>query len=527
MPAIGQGGAVLFHRRYLDLVERIEREFPVAQWKAGDLEIWPLARMDLYLDLYRSSVGIATAPARALALRALDRFAAPLMNAWRSRRDLRHWLARPKPAHALFLGDGVSLDCIDGEWRDRYSDPLIAALERQGHSTLLMQQGDLSRLPWHRPTYAVNVIASRGWRHRFFLRTSLDLPEHAGVLALLSADGVAAASLQPGALTRRARRVLAAASAFESLLRTVRPRLAFVVTYYADLGPAFMLACRRRGVLSIDLQHCPQDGAHKAYGWARVPERGYAALPAVFWNWTEGDAAYIEQWAKTLAQPWHRSIHGGHAQLASYLDESDAATQALDLRFNAIRGEAHYEREILVALQPVTGYRTQWDALAAQIEASPAQWRWWIRRHPASRAYQDEEYAGLVALQRPNVVVGASLSVPLPTLLRHMSVVVSRFSGSSAEAAMFGVPALFLSEEARGQFSALIERGAASVVEISRLNEAIARLPAVPVRPALLNAPKPAETLRRLEEMADDYARLCQGTRTSRRNVSELRSRSL
>jgi hypothetical protein len=209
------------------------------------------------------------------------------------------------------------------------------------------------------------------------------------------------------------------------------------------------------------------------------------------------------------------------------MDDSDATTQALDVRFDAIRGEAHYEREILIALQPVAGYRTQWDALAAQIEASPSQWRWWIRRHPASRAYQDEEYQRLVALRRPNVIVGASLSVPLPTLLRHMSVVVSRFSGSSVEAAMFGVPALFLSQEARGQFSALIERGAATVVDLSRLNEAIARLAAVAARPTRVAAPKPADTLRRLEEMADDYARLCQGTLTSRRNVSELRSRSL
>lgn len=526
MPEIEPGNAVLFHRGYLDIVEQIERECPVAKWKVDDLEIWPLARLDLYLDLYRSSVGITPGPLPPLALRALDHFAAPLMNAWRSRHDLRHWLARPRAAYALFLGDGVSLDCIDGAWRDRYGDPLMAALEQQGHSTLLMQQGDLSRLPWHRPTYAANVIASRGWRRRFLVPANLELPDHARVLALLAAKGLAAPSLAAAALTRRAQRVLATASAFEAVLRVVRPRMAFVVTYYADLGPAFLLACRRRGVLSIDLQHCPQEGAHKAYGWAGLPERGYAVLPAVFWNWTERDAANIERWTRTLAEPWHRSVHGGHAQLASYLDESDAMTRALDVRFNAIRGEAHYEREILVALQPVAGYRTQWEALAAQIEASSAQWRWWIRRHPASRPYQDEEYEPLVALRRPNVVVDASLSVPLPTLLRHMSVVVSRFSGSSAEAAMLGVPALFLSQEARGQFSALIERGAATVVEISRLNEAIAGLPARPVRPTLIAAPKPAATLKLLEEMADDYARLYQGTLTSRRKVSELRSRS-
>jgi hypothetical protein len=527
MPEPLQAGAVLFHRRYLQLVEQIERNFPVAQWKARDLEIWPLARMDLYLDLYRHSVGIAPVPSRPLALRALDRYAGPVMNAWRSRHDLHHWVARPRPADALLLGDGVSLDRIDGEWRDRYGDPLIAALASQGRSTFLMQQSDLSRLPWHRPTYAANVIARRGRRRSSMVKARLDLPEHARALEFLAANGIASPSMQAQALVRRAHIVLATASAFEAVLRVVRPRLAFVVTYYAELGPAFLLACRRHGILSVDLQHCPQDGAHKAYGWFQVPEHGYAALPAVFWNWTEADAAYIEGWTKYLGEPWHRSIHGGHTQLASYLDDNDPTTKALDARFEAIAGGARYEREILIALQPVSGYRAQWDALAAQIETAPSQWRWWIRRHPASRAYQDEEYTRLVALRRPNVIVDASLSVPLPTLLRHMSVAVSRYSGSSAEAAMFGVPALFLSDEARDPFSGLLARGTATVVDIPRLNDAIARLPAAPVRPPLESSPKLHETLACLDGMAGEYARLCQDTLTSRRNVSERRSSSL
>jgi hypothetical protein len=110
-----------------------------------------------------------------------------------------------------------------------------------------------------------------------------------------------------------------------------------------------------------------------------------------------------------------------------------------------------------------------------------------------------------------------------------MSVLVSRFSGASAEAANFGVPALFLSEEARGQFSGLIERGCARVVEISELIDAIARLPATPIRPQLNVAPELDRTLLRLEQIARDYAHMCQshqGTRTSLRKVSESRSSS-
>lgn len=519
------------HRHYLELVDEIERVFPVARWRAADLEVWPLARMDLYLDLYRRHVGIAPSPARSLAPRALERFALPIVNLWKSRHDLQHWLARPKPADAIFLGDGVSLDCIDGRWRDRYGEPLMAALQRRGRETFVMQTGDLSRLPWYRPTYAANIVALRGAKRRAWVKAALELPEHAPLMQYLAKGGLNAPSLSERSLRHRAQSVLATATQFESVLRVVGPKLAFVVTYYADLGPAFLLACRRQGILSVDLQHCPHEGAHKAYTWKALPSTGYGVLPAVFWNWTQADAMHIEHWAGQLSRPWHRSVFGGHLQLASFLQDADPATRELDAQFGLISRGVAFEREILVTLQPVSGYRAQWDALAATIEAGPREWRWWIRRHPASRPYQDEEYRRLVSLRRPNVVVEVCSSLPLPALLRHVSVLVSRFSGASAEAESFGVPALFLSEEARGQFSRLIERGAARVVQIGQLIETIARLPRVAVRPPIVAAPQLDETLSRIELFAHDYAQLCRGAGhhdnlASRRNVSESRNSS-
>jgi hypothetical protein len=501
--------ATPFHQRFLTLVAQIERSFPVALWKSGDVEIWPLARMDLYLDMYWANVGGDLPKRQPLPLRVLSVAAAPLTNVWKSRRDLRHWVARPKPAHAIFLGDGVSLDLIDGAWQDRYGEPIFAALERRGLSTFVMQSGELLRLPWHRPTFAANLIARRASLARFASPRPAELPEHEEVLKFLAGNGISALSLSKKKLERRASAVSATATSFERVLRAVNPRLAFVVTYYAGLGAAFVLACRRQGILSVDLQHCPQDGAHKAYGWAALPENGYVTLPAVFWNWTMRDAADVRRWTSTLSRPWHRSLYGGHTQFSSFLGASPTS-HAWDSRFEEAAQGTAFEREILVTLQPVGGFRASWDSLAAQIRAAPATWRWWIRRHPAAAAYQDAEYMELVSLRAANVMVEESSSLPLPVLLRHMSVVVSRFSGASVEAAFLGVPAIFLSEEARGQFSDLIDRGLAHVVQIARLIETIASMPAVPARPTALSFPDLNATLLQLQDMAVDYARLCQ-----------------
>jgi hypothetical protein len=468
--------SVPFHRRFLFLAEEIERNFAVSRWKCADVPIWPSARMDLYLAMHWAHTG-GTAPIpRPLALRAMARAATPFSNAWKSRRDLANWIVRPRRAHAIFLGDGVSLDFVDGRWQDRFGEPIIAELERRGLATFLMQSGELTRLPWRRPTFAANMIALWGALAGTTAPRRVELPDHDRVLEFLSRNAVPAHCLSRGRLQRRARVLCATASAFERVLRIVKPTLAFVVTYYAGLGAAFLVACRRQGILSIDLQHCPQDGAHKAYGWSGVPDNGYATLPSLFWNWTEEDAVYIRGWADKLAVPWHRSLHGGHTQLASFLDDSESSTQAWDRKIMAIGAGRTFDREILVALQPIGGRRVQWEALARQIEAAPPAWRWWIRRHPAAGPYQDEEYRCLLSLRMPNVVVEAASSTPLPALLRHMSLVVSLASGASAEAAVFGVPSLFISDEARGPFAGLIERGHARVVDLQTISETLCKL---------------------------------------------------
>jgi hypothetical protein len=495
------------HQRYLDLLDEIEARFDVARWRSGDVDLWPPARIDLFVDLVKASGAVSARPAPPFLQRMAGALVTPLTNAWKSRRDLEHWLPWPRRADAILLGDGVSLDRIDGAWRDRHGEPVMAALERQARTTFLMQPGGLKRLPWARPTFAANTIAVRGALGAALDRErAIDLPDHAAVLDLLRRECVPAPSLGLPRLVKRGRTIAAAASAFQRVLRVVRPRLAFAVTSYAGLGHAFALACRREGLLSVDLQHCPHGGAPRAYRWRSLPERGYSTLPAVFWTWTPQEAAGVAAWAS----PWHVPVLGGHSQLAAHLDDGDAAAHAWDERFAAVGGAAAFEREILVALQPIGGRRPVWEALAHEIEAAPKSWRWWIRRHPASTAFQDAEYRSLLALRGPNVVIEAASELPLPALLKRMSVAVSLASGAATEAAAFGVPALFLGKEALALFPGLIERGEAELVGMADLAPRIAAMPQKPPRASGVRPPPIADTLRRLDEMAGDYRHLCE-----------------
>lgn len=480
-----------FREHYGSVVADLERRFPVTQWRYGDLDLWPLARSSLYLDMYWRRFGPApSVRAGSLPLRVGSRLLRPLTNLWHGRRDLRHLRLWPRRADVVLLGDGVSLDCVAGAWRDRFGEPLIRALEARGRSTFLMQGGGLQRLPWLRATFMANLAEAWGWLLSARPGAPLELPGHADVLSFLTQAGIEVPSFTRRALMRRAAEVSGSATVFGWILGIVRPKLAFVVNYFSGLGPAFVLACRRRGVLCIDLQRAPLQGSPMAYEWLTLPARGYSVLPDVFWNWSEEDAAAVARWARP---PQHRALRGGHTQLA--------------VGVVAVPGVCWdgYEREILIALQPIGGHAGDWNALSAQIEAAPRSWRWWVRRHPASTPAQDALFGRLLSLRQENVMIGAA-AAPLTALLPHMSALVCLNSGAALEAALFGVPALFLSAEARATFGGLIERGAAELIEVREVSARVAALPEVraPARlpPSLALGP----VLDALETLAAEHA---------------------
>ncbi len=129
------------HQRYIDLLDELETRFDVSSWRSGDVDLWPPARVDLFLDLFKASGAETGRPAPPFLQRLSGGLAAPLTNAWKSRRDLQHWRPWPRPADAILLGDAVTLDKTGGAWRDRYGEPVITALEQQGRTTFLMQPG--------------------------------------------------------------------------------------------------------------------------------------------------------------------------------------------------------------------------------------------------------------------------------------------------------------------------------------------------------------------------------------------------
>jgi len=421
----------------------------------------------------------------------------------------------PRAADALFFGDEFALECIDGVWRDRFFHPLIEELHQKGCTTLLMQRGTLQRQPRSSPVLAANTIENWGP----LLATGLGLskrlagefPAHEAVVKFVNDYGAPTRALGPDLLRKKAASVLATAYGFEQVLRIVRPSICFMMSL--GMGHALALACRRRGVLSVEVQRSGVGPRLLEYSWAAVPEDGYSVLPAVFWTWTEVDAEAVSNWSNSLKRPWHRGVCGGHPQLRPWLDDRNPETQRFDAKIGKLR-EAHPARlEILVALQNHDGYVGLWNDLADLIERASSEWRWWLRRHPYS-PQSNKELGRLMTIRRPNVLIDEASTLPLPALLRHMDALVSIRSGAAGEASMFGLKPIFLSPVARDVLPPLFASGGAEIIDtMTLLEERLAGLSrATKIR---ASQPELRTVLSQLDAIAAEYSNLC-GIRPTR-----------
>lgn len=447
-------------------IEECERGYAVSRWNINGVPTWPFVRVEGRSEIlqnhppggiHRSFMSRGIQLARSIG--------SPLLSPLENIQDWKHETLRLPSVDALFLGDGISQDLIEGAWRDRFCAPLIEEFEKSGATTLLTQPR-AQKLPRERSAYSVHWVDLWG---RMLARTrrarDVELPDYAAVQAVFRDRGFDLNTLKQPQLERWAVRVATMARLVDHILARTQPKIGLSVSYYWEIGFAFNLACRRRGILSVDIQHGAQDGRHEAYNlWHSMPMDGYSILPAIFWTWTEEDAQAINAWADRMEKPWHRALWGGHPQLAEWLNDSSARVREFDLSIANIKQQSDGTFDILVALQDNRLYSAVWDSLADLILSSPSHWRWWLRRHPA-RAYDGGTgLKRLLTINKPNVLIEQASSFPLPALLRNADAVLSLMSSTAIEASFFGHRPIFLTEDARMQFSQVFEADKADVI---------------------------------------------------------------
>jgi hypothetical protein len=335
----------------------------------------------------------------------------------------------------------------NGALYEIYSDPILELLNKLGMSTLVWEQGEERH-----PRYSKSAWITRRLNDE---TRSLPLPSHLHDEPRWFADYQTFTNEIIGrAVKWREVAVLIdmvtnQSIVFERWLRKTGARFLFVVCWYDPLIMAAIMAARRCGIKTIEIQHGVLGKEVFQYStWLRAPICGFEVIPDIFWFWGAKSVEEIKQYSPAFSSS--AILAGGNLWLNRWRQSmrSDRAPAS-----NI--GEAVQRKTILVTLQ-LDIEPFLFDAIAA----SPATWRWLIRFHPARdklKRVQEEQMFKLIG--HPGVELERANSILLLELLNESDVHVTSYSASAIEALAFGVPSIIIGAFGRKNFSHLINQG--------------------------------------------------------------------
>jgi hypothetical protein len=209
------------------------------------------------------------------------------------------------------------------------------------------------------------------------------------------------------------------------------------------VGYGLLLACKRKGVPSVDIQHGLQGAMHLAYGgWSKVPSHGYELLPTYFWCWSQDEANVVQKWS-AATKGAHQPVVGGNLFLNLWKSNGlSAGRQCDDLVLEKVIALGA-DRQVLVTLQP--GFLTEElvHALVSAMKNTVGSLQWWLRLHPVM-LHEREKVKGIFG-HLPNVDIDMATDIPLYALLRYMTVHVTHSSSTVLEAHEFGIKSVVCS----------------------------------------------------------------------------------
>jgi hypothetical protein len=430
-----------------NIIREIESFAPVDQWTIEGVHVWPLIRTQLGYDLFTVDDPGVPKPARISPVwkRGTDflrRYAAYRMATWRDRCKETPNLGN---ADAVFLSSGVSFITLEGKYYERFSDPIRSHLDSLGIRSLMLTPLDCFYVPRFSPSQFIQPRLD--WiqlKNKLSWRPSNN--EHLpGLDQVLKRLGTVVPSVAPTltSIRRHFSLVLDFSRYFENVLERVRPRICFLVAYYWLVGYGLVLACKRKAIPSVDIQHGVQGTMHVAYGgWAKVPPQGYELLPTHFWCWSRDEGEAIQKWSEAT-NGRHQAVVGGNLFLNLWKVNGISAVRECNNRVLERAMVMGIDKQVLVTLQPGWRPKKLLQTLMSAITSTTGNLQWWLRLHP-SMLQKRKEVQDMFG-HFPNVDINMATDMPLYALLRYMTVHVTHSSSAVLEAHEFGIKSVVCS----------------------------------------------------------------------------------
>ncbi|WP_147819489.1 glycosyltransferase family 9 protein [Salidesulfovibrio onnuriiensis] len=348
-------------------------------------------------------------------------------------------------------------------------EPLLEAFGARGMPSLMLTPGHLYPSPCRVPQVFIqpemDIVAAKG-----ILGPTPRFSEEAEGLEeciqYLNSSGNPGADMTLSDLRKGMGHVFRYATLFGKKFDSHQATAGFLVDFQGVAGMGFILACKRRGLPVIVVQHGMQPKNSALYSqWTKVPENGYELLPDFFWVRSRADAAKFNDWIRQCPGRHEVIVGGDHFQslwLEGQEDFVKSHDELIRKRWPRTKGRTY----VLIALNGVDEEedRKICELIEYAIDRATGH-HFWIRSHPC-RLDHAERLKNKLSERARNVCFFAGVSeLPLYAFLRHADAVVTMFSSVAADAAAFGLKTVYLDPKGDDIYVGMLPPGFASYAD--------------------------------------------------------------
>ncbi len=436
----------------VEFLKNVEKEFPVNTWSIDGIDIWPLIKTDLFFLWFKKKDD-----PNVLTVYKKPRKLKKIFNLLKSILHLII-LKTKKSKHIDYLFSGAHSHRVnlDNVFINRFYQPIMDAAKKSNKNSIVVEYsemvksenyGELKNLLFlHDYLPAVKLLKKISIKKNHIsnvteLNTCLQKVREKG---LINVD-YETYFLR---IIDQINNIKIYKYIFDIILEKYNPKLSMGLCYYNIPMYALNLSSYNKQIPSVDMQHGGQGELHVSYsGFINTPISGYNIMPKYFWCWDETSAREIKMWSSH--QSFHQVIVGGNP----WLSYNKFKEQAKELSTKKI---------ILYTLQ----FNELDEFIKQAIAQTPSEYIWWLRMHPRKTEGKNKI---IEELNKDNLLhkvnINEATTFPLPLILLKTAVHITKYSGSTIEAAQMGVPTIIIDAVGKKIYNGLISEQKAIVLE--------------------------------------------------------------
>lgn len=461
----------------LNLINKIESDFPVNTWCLNDKKIWPFLRLKLafllinhFDDLQNPIIGRATTKSHKNVLPKFFRLAY-----LKIRKTFILFWGELKLIKSLSYLDYLFLEApshrvdFNNKNINRFFEPLLIEFEGNykkhrlvNYSDSFIQKMDKknTRKSWILSHYFQFFFLKRCYENvnyfddSFLLQLNHYDEFEKKITLFFDQNSIENHFFNHKNIVKYFKYINGKIKVCKFLLEKTRPSLIFELCYYNENVLCFNIAASELDIKSIEIQHGPHSEIHPAYAkWDSIDGKGYECLPDFFWAWDRLSLKPLKTWLRKTNK--HHGFIGGHPWIAyrnKYLQKSISS-----------------KPNVLFSLQPI-GQILE-DHIVQLIKKTYSDFNWWLRAHPRQLERANDIKSFLHEKRIDEIVRFWDVSItPLPDVLINTDIHITKFSGVTLEANYFNIKTILVDPIGKETYAELIKTGDAFYVEDTNIS---------------------------------------------------------